>query len=266
MRMLHKYIDKDGMIKSRGDYGDCIHNIGTCYFQIITASRLGLDVPVKFWEKFNKSTWEKLSRRLEIAPGRFCRHPDPESWTSNPQTLSRDAVRPFLRAAKALGDDGIIKRFAWDHAKRLWLFMPNIRRNGAYPEGHPKARKTHPYTWKVPDPTGPVFWAFLLRCLDVPIYPLFWFADLISVLKSYMYVWKAKKKIKTKGHKGDIRNHHEHLQFCKLYYNTWFNDWAMRVYARIKPQEACDLWWSEKRNEAPIGRVMTILNKYFGWH
>lgn len=250
----------DGMIKSRGDFGDCIHNMGTLYFQVMQSRRLGL----MQWNDYvyvNKSGWENTVKRLEVTPGQWVRHDQKGNWTNNPQTLSRDAARPILRAAKAMGDMGVIKRFCWAHAKRLWLFMPNVRKNGAYPKGHPEARTTHPYRWKIPDPTGPVFWAFLLRCLDAKwAYPLFYFADLLSVLNAYSTVRKGLNNNKT--HRGDIRNFHEHLQFCKLYHNTFLNDWAIKVYSRIDPEAACEEWWSEKRNEVPMHLAMKELTHY----
>jgi len=291
-RRLQPYMT-DGMIKSRGDYGDCIHNMGTVHFQVMASRKYHLMT----WSDYtfiDAKSWERTVHRLEVKPGQWIRHDDsndPLAWTSNPSCISRDSIRPIIRAAAVMGDRGVIKRFAWAHLKRLWLFMPNNRRNGStlanhgeFYDSNVKLNKWHKfilkyriplfgtpkgvrnYNWKLPDPTGPPFWAMLFRGLGVPFYPLFWLADIMSVISAYGTVKKSTYYIdpngSNKGHKGDIRNSHEHLQFCKMYYNTWFNTWAMKVYSRLDPQHACDLWWSEERNEAPLNETMRPLTHY----
>ena len=279
---------RSGMIMSRSDFGDCVHNMGTVHFQKVMAVKLNLMSYSKF-PYVGYISWMDLVERLEVKPGYWVRHDAKGDWTNNPETMSRDAMRPILRAAKAGSDMGVIKRFAWAHLKRLWLFMPNVRRNGSRPSNHgmyyivsvpmnrwykfiikykipllPTPKGIRNYNWKPGDPTGLVFWAFLFRCLDWKImYPTFWVADMVSVVKSYGYIAKMKREDTTFF---DCRNHIEHLQFSRLFYSTWFNDWAIRIMDEGDVQRMCDGWWSQERNEAPINTIMIPLNKYIFKH
>ena len=258
MEFLENFMDDDGFIKARGDYGDNPANLGTAYFSVFEARRLNL-VPQNHYSTLTYDAWIGSRLLLESKPGLICRHPDPNSWTSSTSTMSRDQIRGYLMGAHAVGDHGFIDRFIRGHAWRGYMFTTNSRRNHAYPKGHMYYRPDKSHGWKIPDFTGLSFWAFLCRLTGRRSSKLLFLADTISIAKSKRYVNEHVETGKKTGHFGDLRNHIQHLMFCKLYQNTDENDEAIDVMRALRPQLAMDLWFSEARQEPPMGDVMRPL-------
>lgn len=155
MKILTDYTDKWNMIvTSEKDGGDsCAYGCALMYVDIIKAQ--AHIIPK-----------DNYLNQLEVAPGRYCRHPDPAKWYSNPDTLSRDQMTPLLVLLGLTKDVPRLKRLFWSHLKRGLLFAWNTRMNGAAP-GTPK------YAWKFPDITGPEIWATWIRSFRLyPLYPL----------------------------------------------------------------------------------------------
>lgn len=116
--------------------------------------------------------------KLQVSPGRFCRHPDTIKWYSNPDTLSRDQLTPLLLNLGLTSGHPRLKSLFFAHMRRGFLFAWNTRMNGAYP-GQPT------YAWKLPDLTGPEIWACWIRAMDAwYLYPLLCLFDVQTLISS----------------------------------------------------------------------------------
>ena len=253
----------NGFIKARGDFGDNTANLGSVYFGVYYGKTTGAFHYMDY-VYVNRSWWFTNRRLLEVKPGVLCRHPDAQSWTSSDEVMSEDQAAPFLMAAKLVGDPKLIKRFIIGHAKRGFLFMTNTRRNHAYPKWSPYARADKSYGWKLPDLTLVTFLALLCRCSGFHFLPVIWLADLVSIIKSYQYLWASEPTFLKKGHYGDLRKHIMRLIFNNLYCPTYFNTIAIKVLAPIA-HKATRLWFSSARGEPPIYDIMKpALDDTFG--
>lgn len=89
-------------------------------------------------------------------------------WYTDFDRMSRDQATGLLVGLAVTGQTKEILRFIMGHALRLFLFTTNVRRNGTTRTNHGKPignGQTRNYTIKLPDLTGPDFWALEIRCL-----------------------------------------------------------------------------------------------------
>lgn len=161
-KRLSDFIDRWGLIQAAGDGGDTCANEGTYWF----CQGLGIEVEDR------EITFSEMLSWIERPAGQFVRHPDTSRWYSEPDRLSSDQARSMLAACAVQGEGGrkAAARFACAHWCRGLLFMTNTRRNGATRENHGQVYKQvdgkdvrRDYSWKLPDVTGPEFWALLIR-------------------------------------------------------------------------------------------------------
>lgn len=168
------------------DCGDSTQRIGMYYFGLRVAKHLGMDISK--YHNTGAGRFKLLSNLL------FCRKNkawkrglDSNYWYYDCDRGSRDQTMPMLMG---LSENGFsIRQHFWGHARRLWLFATNTRRNGAYAEVHgttphrnpPKLTVWHRlvlalripvfevpkgwtnYNWRFPDVTGPSVWAVYMR-------------------------------------------------------------------------------------------------------
>ncbi len=89
------HIDKWKLIQSGGDGGDTCHRMYTMFLRLRIGWWIGL------WENAPASTNGTASPQetqalLEVVPGIYHRHPDPDFWGSDPLNCSRDQLTPVI--------------------------------------------------------------------------------------------------------------------------------------------------------------------------
>lgn len=120
----------------------------------------------------------KIFDKLEVKPGIYVRHPDPNKWYSNPKTTSRDQMIPVLAYCAAYEDYPRLWRLFKATAQR-GMFSQNIKRAGA---GHKE--------FKVPD-TFLGHLSLFIRAggyWTAPFYPLLFLTDSVSLVGSILHL------------------------------------------------------------------------------
>lgn len=217
MKNIAYYIDNFKMVVTlQKDGGDsCAH--GCAIFYGIVA-KTGL---------FNG---EKYLTRLERSPGRYCRHPDPTMWYSNPDTLSRDQLTPLLCLLGLLKSKRRNDLFI-EHLKHGLFFAWNVRMNAALPN-------TSDYAWKIPDLTGPEIWACWIRAYRFwPLYPLLMFFDIQTLIGGIQYRWFSPSTIQM--------NQVIVTDFSTRVMPTLTSLLARFVYGKVVSTKALDANWGE---------------------
>lgn len=103
---------------------------------------------------------------LQIA-GIPIRHPDTTKWYSSTNRTSRDQLVPYLCYTSAHNRSHFLK-LAYQHAKHLFLFTWNTRRNHVYEHQEDHILYSTPdvewnYSWKLPDICLLNIWAIYVR-------------------------------------------------------------------------------------------------------
>lgn len=164
--------DKWNLIVYQGDGGD-------------SANRTLNYLIIKSWEGNPADLW--VSGTLSMLthpylPGIHRRHPDPTKWYSQWNRMSRDQTVPLLIACGVYNEYSYSFKYILGHIFRLMLFTTNVVDNGIM---------TGPL--KIPDLTGPDFWALEIRALPIPIcillYPLLLVFDLYSLFSAIFLRW-----------------------------------------------------------------------------
>lgn len=213
------YMDPFGFIgfrRSDGkfDFGDSCQRTMSYYLLVEAHKRLGIsglpEIPIT-----------RVIRSISMlhVPGggtRYRRHPSSE-WWSNPKNFSRDQATPLVIVMGLYPLTLTLSAFFRDHLRRGLLFMYNTRRNHQYPTHieHQLAvvrdviDQDWDYSYKLPDPTGPGFWALYIRGFRKKhLMPLLWLLDMDYVANSYM--------IMKKEDYYDISNHLNSLIYAHL--------------------------------------------------
>lgn len=230
LKNIKDYFDNWGMIsqinpKGVRDGGDAC-NRNSCYnFAIWFNSR----VLGKNWRHFDLpyTTGPEIRTRNRKCFNKSVpvRHPDPKKWYSEIDRFSRDQSIPFL-INLFLFNKVLAEKFFWLHAKHLWLFTWNTKRNHATIHNHgdykypsePSAG-TYNYGWKLPDITGPEFWSIYVRGFGLPkifLYPL----DFFNFLNAYS------KKF---SNDDDVINFITKMAYCHAVKPTFFITWSIKI-------------------------------------
>lgn len=154
-RDIRDYIDKHGLIvQSNGDGGDTFHRMNMYAVGLKKREELGISnkgLPkIDLEEALNKLECQKWK-------GNYVRHPNPNSWTSHCDRLSRDQAIPFIYATGKMSLMSKLIPFLIWNIIRLG-FMTNTRNNHSMPGDSN-------YKWKIPDWNGPRIWAMYIRSL-----------------------------------------------------------------------------------------------------
>lgn len=233
-KRLSDFIDRWGLIQAAGDGGDTCANEGTYWF----CAGLGADIGRR------ELTFSEMLNWIERPKGQFVRHPDESKWYSESDRLSADQARSMLAACAIQGEIGrkAAARFARAHLCRGLLFMTNTRRNGATRENHGQVYKQvngrdvrRDYSWKLPDITGPEFWALLIRATRCRwlrwLLPLLDASSLLSALVS-----------RAQFH-ADVRNRVQLSILGMLVWPTWCSRKAAALYAEGPIIAAMRAFW-----------------------
>lgn len=169
MRPLEKFIDQWGLLDKlyKPDGGDTCQREGM-FFALAKMSKAE---DLMLYERFDH-VWEKLHPH----PGVLLRHCNPEYDASDWDRMSRDQLQPVI-IAFGYWDIQQLRKLAWGHLKRGFIFTNNTRQNGATKRNH--GQKGYSYAWKLPDFTGPEIWANFIRAFKAwYLYPLLLVFDL----------------------------------------------------------------------------------------
>lgn len=95
------------------------------------------------------------------------RHPDTNAWYGHTNRTSRDQLMPYLCYVSVHSSSHFLK-LAAQHAKHLFMFTWNTRRNFQYPTLEEHRAKSTPdvawnYRWKMPDFCFANVWAIYVR-------------------------------------------------------------------------------------------------------
>jgi hypothetical protein len=162
------------LLYKNGDGGDACNR--TCA-AALCGIYCGVDVDVSFLKHLQNF----------IQPWLWRRAPDAGKWYADWDRFSRDQAIPLIIL---MGEKKLYKHLAWfifGHIQRGMLFMTNTRRNHVYMKYEDHVKYSTPDVewdpkWKLPDITGPEFWALLIRAMPTPVrlalYPLLVLFDL----------------------------------------------------------------------------------------
>lgn len=95
-------IDKYKLIQSGGDGGDTCHRMFTVALRMLLNFRIAIQNGGILPEVVKNPVWEQIASPeeaealLEVSPGIYVRHPDPEFWGSDPRNTSRDQLTPVI--------------------------------------------------------------------------------------------------------------------------------------------------------------------------
>lgn len=167
---INEYKNTYGLLTKDGDGGDSCQR--TCSFALSIVysyekKLAGYFIP--FLELLYNPKYPFLWRRS----------PEENKWYSMWNRQSRDQMIP---AIILLGEARRYKLLAWfifGHLTRGMLFMTNTRKNFQYPTLAQHLERSTPdvkwdYRWKLPDLTGPEFWALEIRAMPLLIRIILW--------------------------------------------------------------------------------------------
>jgi len=172
-----EYVDGFGLIVTKeingipGDGGDTPQREGMVAFA-------GYLERVSFFERRLVHVWSLIRK----SKGKYCRHPDDNSWTSKTNVFSRDQSISLVIALGAWKKKKELKEFFYAHLKRFGFYW-NTRRNGQYPTlaehlAKAPAWQNWNYSWKIPDFALPHHWGIYIRAFRKPwLSPFLFFSD-----------------------------------------------------------------------------------------
>lgn len=159
---ITKFIDKWNMIDKTylADGGDSAAKTGA-YFSLM--GMLSPSQKKKWEEKSQRDTkewFDAIVPKYHPTPGVILRHINTEWDSSDFDRHSRDQIQPNI-IAFGYWSERELRRMAWGHLKRGFIFTGNVRQNGATKRNHGK--NGYSYAWRFPDITGPEVWGNFIR-------------------------------------------------------------------------------------------------------
>lgn len=188
------FVDQWGILDkhNRPDGGDSAHREGMFW----TLCGLMDSSHMIYWLSEAKrwlNDFEPIMDKLQPHPGVILRHPNPNYDASDWDRMSRDQLIPIIMAC-GIWSQKHLKRCAWGHLKRGFLFTNNTRQNGATKHNH--GTGNYSYAWKLPDLTGPEIWALYIRAFNAwYLYPLLLLFDLETLIGSIIWRFWPKNNI-----------------------------------------------------------------------
>ena len=222
---------------NKWDFGDSAQRHGSYHLLTWAHRMLKLPLDQSIYPHGYYPDYIKGLEKLMVG-SKLIRHPSP-GWWSDTDRGSRDQYTPILIMA-AIYKGKRLRQLFWDHAKRLFLFTTNVRRNWVTKANHgttpytsgpqtpgrfdqfilknsipivPVDKHFRNYNWKPADFTGPEIWAIYARGFGYWwLRPLVWLGDVHTYLDTLA---KAKNKDK------DLSNTLNILIFTMLYKPSW---------------------------------------------
>lgn len=231
LKAVQPNIDKFGIIAQiDGDGGDSIlaeADLVFCAYietaKLMTGDDSNRFAGVEVLVRFNTlvSQFIILDKSHKPSYGLLRRHPDLSRWYSHWDRGSRDQGHSII--AMALVAPEALDAYISNWLRRLFLFTTNTLGNGE--------AATQP---KLPDFTGPGFWAYAIRCRMLTgrsnwLRPLLTVLDLSLVANSLIRVyWHGRDPGET-----DSRNHLKALGLSKLVGSTFLAKLARKLYKNM---------------------------------
>ncbi len=243
MKKWKNYLDENGLVVQRGgDGGDSLNRTSVVRF---LAQILG-----------DMDLMDKVGAvaRLSNAYGKYRRSNHEGKWYSEYDRTSRDQLTPVLiyLGYISAGPYPAFNMLFFDHLKRGLLFTYNTRRNFQYPTLEEHLAKSTPdvkwnYGWKIPDVTGPEFWALYIRGFRAwYLYPLLYFFDLETLIASVITRFQKQK--------DDVINHAVVLEYAKVRMDTFVMKLARMITPRPLLQSRLDAFFGMDQ-EPPINEL-----------
>lgn len=246
MKNWDNYLDENRfVIQSNGDGGDSLNRTCATYIlQELTGQNILLQFPGKH------------IALLGNGKGKYRRNTHAEKWYSAWNRTSRDQLTPLVIFCSIYG----YKRKLWqifaDHCKRLLLFTYNTRKNFVYATLETHNRLSTPdvpwnYKWKLPDLTGPEFWALYVRGFRIWwLWPLLCILDIETLITSIV--------LRQQPRKNDVINHALVLEHGTLVLNTPTMALARALNSREFLQKKLDDFFG-RPEEPPINVLYSML-------
>jgi hypothetical protein len=186
-------IDTWKLIKSGGDGGDTCHRM---YTMLI---RLRLGWWLHAWETVpdafkNVAGPAEVQALLEVEPGIYRRHPDPNFWGSDPRNHSRDQMTPVICWHALMSHSQSVGKFHRTEmvelikaCRKRWMFAQNVYPNWVDP-------RTESVKKKMPDFLNFDLWGIMARAFIktkwAPIaLPVILFGDAWMLLSVFTSLW-----------------------------------------------------------------------------
>lgn len=257
--------DKWGLICFKGDNGDLdggdtVHNEYTAAYCTSTILRA-------------PSAKHDFLRDLLVIKGIPRRHCDGTKWYSSVNRTSRDALTPYLCyiSSVAAFKKQEFLQLLLQHAKRLFLFAWNTRKNFQYPTLTEHLQRSTAdvrwnYRWKVPDVCGPDIWAIYLRglCNVLPVLrpltlPMLYVLD-VHIFTAVMLNIRAFKKAPD-AFDADRRNLTLKTHFSAHHTPTLLSKFAWKNYVNSSIPQISHRSWFTKPGEPPMHTLLLPILK-----
>jgi hypothetical protein len=250
MKNWSDYIDDNGLVVQKkslgGDGGDSLNR--TCVVGILDDL-----LPTQAIRPVNPYA---VDRCADENQQKYCRNPHPpEKWYSKFDRTSRDQLIPLLILWGMIAHPNDLWNIFVDHLKRGLLFAYNTRRNFQYPTLEEQQMYSTPdvkwnYSWKMPDFTGPEFWALYIRGFECKwLYPLLLLFDLQTVIGAVIIRFNGA---------DDVINHAVTLEFARVRMDTFWMKLARKITPRNILQVRLDSFFG-KEIEPPINELFRAL-------
>ena len=258
-------IDDYKLIRSGGDGGDTCHRMYTMGLRLLLNFKLFITERVALPEVIRSGVFDQLANMeqvqtlLEVEPGIYRRHPDPEFWGSDPNNESRDQLTPvicylaFLAARRgALGKE--YRGKLWTLLKQClkrYMFAQNIYPNWVDARKDPTVKK------KTPDFLNFDLWGVFARgfvnTLWFPVaIPFIILGDIFLVLSAMFKVWAPVNKDGTLEFRMpgpddvDDDNMNNVLMVTQHVYQTPLSWLARKIYKKFRAQNLGNTELGEK--------------------
>lgn len=245
MKNWTDYLDANGLVvQNNGDGGDSLNR--TAVVGIL--NELGNNDD-NFRDMHNAVAHCLSSHDL----GKYRRSNHPGMWYSNFDRTSRDQLIPITILYGLLEDRELLGKMFVNHLGRGLLFAYNTKKNFVYPTLEEHLAKSTPdvpwnYKWKMPDLTGPDFWALYVRGFNKwYTYPALFFLDIESLVGSIILRYFSPDK-------DDVINHALMLEYSKVRMDTWLMRLARKITPRSFLQERLDKFFGVDQ-EPPINEL-----------
>lgn len=253
------HIDKWKLIQSGGDGGDTCHRMYTMLLRIRIGWWIGLYENIPVSTNGTASTQETQSL-LEVEPGIYRRHPDPDFWGSDPRNCSRDQLTPVICFQALMSHQS--PTMGATHRKLLWnllkaclkrfMFAQNIYPNWVDPRTEKVNRKT-------PDFINFDLWGVFARGFlgtrwVLFAWPVIVFADLFLLLSTMFSLWAPINKdgtltFRTKGPDDvDDDNINSVLMVCQYTVGTPMSWLARKLYKQFRQKNLGNTELGEKNS------------------
>lgn len=228
-------IDRYGLLtEANGDGGDTIHREGALMFGLVLRRYIDIwDENLVVAQARARAIFEQLIR----CDGRIRRHVDESKWYGDWDRGSRDQYFALIGIGMACPD--LLRIIFWGHLRRLLLFTTNFLPNTSSSSAR----------WKVPDLTGPGFWALYIRLFQSRRFKWLLPAFDLSLLANAL-IWRYYRG--RDKNDSDVWNVIQALLLAEMSFPTFVSKLAVSVFKRLPKLDAA----------SPVNSVQQRLNHY----